>query len=101
MSPGCPNGTFSKSLTVIEGITKIYVRAKGKFDYSDSALATVHFVLPPTTPYQTMVQSSASDASDLAGPGTQNTMGLNLDGAEVSGSQNRVDIYLPWIVYGK
>lgn len=97
----CPDGTFTKTVTLIEGYTEIRVRAKGKFNYSDEAIAKVNFVLPPTAPYHTMVQSSASDHSDLAGWGTQNTMGLNITGQSSSSSSHRMEVYLPGVVYGR
>lgn len=97
----CADGTFTKTVTLTEGYTEIKVRAKGKFNYSDEATAKVNFVLPPTAPYQTMVQSSASDHSDLAGWGTQNTMGLNITGQSSTSSQHRMEIYLPGVVYGR
>jgi hypothetical protein len=97
----CAAGTFSIPLTLIEGKTSISVRAKGKFSYSDSAVASIRFVLPPTAPYATMVQSSASDNSDLNGRGTQNTVGLNFTGEASSSSQNRMEFYLPGVVYGQ
>ncbi len=97
----CVSGTFSIPLTLTEGKTQISVRAKGKFSYSDSAVASIRFVLPPTAPYATMVQSSASDNSDLNGRGTQNTIGLNMTGESSSSSANRMEFNLPGVVYGQ
>jgi len=97
----CLSRTFSIPLTLTEGKTTISVRAKGKFSYSDSAVASIHFVLPPTAPYVTMVQSSASDNSDLNGRGTQNTIGLNFTGESSSSAANRMEFNLPGVIYGQ
>jgi hypothetical protein len=101
IAPDCLNGTFSIPLVLIGGKTTILVRAKGKFSYSGSATAQIRFLLPPTAPYETMVQSSASDNSDLNGRGTQNVMELNLTGESSTSSANRMDFNLPGVVYAQ
>jgi len=86
---------------LVSGRTEFRVRASGKNSMSAVALATVNFVLPPTAPFQTMVQSSASDKSDLNGRGTQNASGLNFSGDSLASPTHKMETYLPGVVYGQ
>ncbi len=103
LASGCVAGaTFSQSVTVVQGYTEILVRAQGPGgSRSGVATAKVSFVLPPSSPFLTFVQSSKADSSDLAGPGSQNAMGMTFTGAPLTSVSHRLDTYVPGIVYAQ
>lgn len=55
-SPGCVNGTWSLDSTVGKRVT-IGIRSKSKFRFTAPAKVTARFVLPPTSPFSTLVAS--------------------------------------------
>ena len=96
----CPTGRFSITVGLVRE-REVRVRAKGRFDYAKSvAHAVIRFTPPPTSPYLSLVQSSASDSSDFAGRGTQNTMSLNFSGGDSNSRWFKLQRDLLGIVYG-
>ncbi len=75
---GCPaSGKFSINLTV-KGPVTVYCRAKGKFKYTEVAIANVLLGVPPTSNLAEFVISSRSD--NEGGNRAQTTMSTNLPG---------------------
>lgn len=97
---GCSNGTFSIAIKLTKGIETVYVRGRGRFTFTDAAIARIRYLLPPTAPLITAVSSSASNVSDDIGWGTQNAIGIVHSGTPLANSRHRVSTFLPGVIYG-
>lgn len=98
----CSGETFTvPTLTLTEGLTKVYVRAWGKFSATSSAVANVRFVLPPSSPLLTFGSSVKSDSSDRKGIGTQNIVGDFIPGAPAAAGNLKLHTMVPGIIYSE
>lgn len=90
---GCPTGQFSVSVAVPQ-YTNIYARAHSKLSTTSTAHALVRYLLPPTSPSLTLVNTSSSDDSSL----TQNASG-SVDGVTLQSASQIVTTYLPGVTF--
>lgn len=74
ISGACPKGSFSIPVFV-EAEIIVYVRARAKFIYTPTSVATVRLALPPSSPHFKLTNSGRSDSESVANGG-QNEMGV-------------------------
>ena len=93
---GCVNGAFTFDIVVPKQVF-VYVRARTKKGWTDSAIADIRLLLPPTSPTFQVV--TAGSAIDEGSAGVQFTMGVVTGERMVAGARN-MDVNVTGIVYG-
>ncbi len=89
----CPTGQFSISIAVPQYMN-VYARASSKLSTTSTAHVLVRYLLPPTSPSLTLVNTSSSDDSSL----TQNASGL-INGVTLQSASQIVTTYLPGVTF--
>jgi hypothetical protein len=93
---GCVNGAFTFNIVVPKQVF-VYVRARTKKGWTESAIADIRLLLAPTSPAFQVV--TAGSAIDDGSTGVQFTMGVVTGERMVAGAQN-IDVNVTGIVYG-
>lgn len=94
----CTNSSFQIPVKVT-GFIQVWARSKGKFSYTSISIATVRFLLPPTSNSLVAASSSKADSSDKIDQGTQNILASSFEGSALQGGTKRVHTNLPGMVY--
>jgi hypothetical protein len=95
---GCTNGKFSFSLSIPHQKV-ISVRAVTEVSHTSSAVATITFVQPPTSP--TLQVVTAGTQVDNGEAGVQFTMSEVTDGTPMVSATTQLDTHVTGIVYGQ
>lgn len=95
---GCKNSHF-KIHVLVNSRKQVYARAKTKFGFTSSAIASIRFLLPPTSPaYSVVTSGNAINEGDL---GVQSSMGISMTSAPMASASMKLDSDVTGIVYGK
>jgi hypothetical protein len=98
---GCVNGTFS-ILVKIPIARDVHVRARGKFSFTASAVAHIHFIAPKTSEFlgDTVTASrSEIEVSDDPGTISQYVVSHNFTGETYTNATRAVHLLLPGVIY--
>jgi hypothetical protein len=95
--PGCVGSAFNIPV-ITNGLRRIYVRSKTKLGFTDSAIATLRLILPPTSPAFQVV--SAGNGANEGDGNTTFTMGI-MDGIPTSTVTEKLDTNITGVVYAQ
>lgn len=99
MSPGCTtSGTWSQQFSLIK-VVRVSIRSKSKFKFTNPAVVTARFVLPPTSPTSTMVASSITQEENAYG--RQSSIPAGIEGRPLSSGSHKLYFHSIGAAYGE
>ena len=99
MTPGCTaSGTWSHQFSLIK-VIRVSVRSKSKFKFTNPAVVTARFVLPPTSPTSTMVASSITQEENDYG--RQSSIPGGIEGRPLTSGSHKLYFHTIGAAYGQ